>query len=163
MVNGAKIRRWTDASKSSEAGQPPGVGQETFRMRCLPGRWTDKSSRVTGCALLAGQGVSWMLARIEACIPALRRYASALLRDQQEADDLVHSCLSRALDELHTPRGDGDIRVWLFAIMHHLLVSQRHDARARAGAKAFDDTSGSSSTISGEQKNTLQWSNTMSH
>ena len=95
-----------------------------------------------------------MLARVEACVPALRRHALALLRDRQAADDLVHNCLSRALDEPHALRDGGDVRVWLFAIMHSLFVSQRHHTRRRA--KAFDDTSGSSSTISGEQEDTLQ-------
>jgi RNA polymerase sigma-70 factor (ECF subfamily) len=91
-----------------------------------------------------------VLARIEACIPALRRHAFALLCDQQAADRLVHNCLSRALDALHTPRDDGDIRVWLFAIMHNLFVSQGR--RARADAKAFDDTGGSSSTTAHGQE-----------
>lgn len=98
-----------------------------------------------------------MLARIETCVPALRRYASALLRDQQAADDLVHNCLSRALDQLHTLRDDGAVRVWLFAIMHDLFVSQRRHTKGRADAKAFNDTGGSSSTIPGEQENTLRW------
>jgi RNA polymerase sigma factor (sigma-70 family) len=64
------------------------------------------------------------LALMEECIPALRRYASALLRDRQEVDDLVHECLVRALDRLHTLRNDAEIRPWLFAIMHNLYVSR---------------------------------------
>jgi RNA polymerase sigma-70 factor (ECF subfamily) len=118
-------------------------------------RRTGQSPDVTGHGLLAGQGAFWMLARIEACVPALRRYALALLHDQRAADSLVHDCLSRALDALHTSRDEGDVRVWLFAIMHNLFVRQRRHARGRA--KAFNDTGGSSSTISGEQENTLQW------
>ncbi len=51
-----------------------------------------------------------MLARIEASIPALRRYATALLRNRDEADDLVHDCLVRALDKLHTRREEADVR-----------------------------------------------------
>jgi RNA polymerase sigma factor (sigma-70 family) len=64
------------------------------------------------------------MALIEECIPALRRYASALLRDRQEVDDLVHDCLVRALDRLHTLRNDAEMRSWLFAIMHNLYVSR---------------------------------------
>ena len=64
------------------------------------------------------------MANIEACIPALRRYARSLLRDREEVDDLVHDCLVRALDQLHTRRGDGDLRAWLFAIMHNLFVTR---------------------------------------
>jgi DNA-directed RNA polymerase specialized sigma24 family protein len=31
-------------------------------------------------------------------------------RDRQEVDDLVHDCLMRALDRLHTRRDEGDLR-----------------------------------------------------
>lgn len=66
-----------------------------------------------------------MLSELEACIPALRRYARALLQDGQDADDLVHDCLVRALDKLHTRRDGGNMKAWLFTIMHNLFVSQR--------------------------------------
>lgn len=72
-----------------------------------------------------------MLARIEASIPALRRYATALLRNRDEADDLVHDCLVRALDKLHTRREDADVRAWLFTIMHHHFISQMRRRRSR--------------------------------
>jgi RNA polymerase sigma factor (sigma-70 family) len=63
------------------------------------------------------------LARIEACIPALRRYARVLLHSPQDADDLVHDTLVRALDKLHARPDDADVTPWLFAIMHNLFVS----------------------------------------
>jgi RNA polymerase sigma-70 factor (ECF subfamily) len=46
------------------------------------------------------------------------------LRGDKEADGLVHDCLVRALDRLHTRRDDGDMRAWLFAIMHNLHVTR---------------------------------------
>ena len=73
-----------------------------------------------------------MLSEIEACIPALRRYARALLGSRQDADDLVHECLVRALDKLHTRRDGGDMRAWLFAIMHNVFISRRRQSRWRA-------------------------------
>ena len=54
--------------------------------------------------------VSGVLTHIENCIPALRRYAAALLHNRQDADDLVQDCLVRALDKLHTRRDDADVR-----------------------------------------------------
>jgi RNA polymerase sigma factor (sigma-70 family) len=72
-----------------------------------------------------------VIAEMEACIPALRRYASALLRDRQEVDDLVHDCLVRALDRLHTHREDAELRPWLFAIMHNLFVSRIRRVKRR--------------------------------
>jgi RNA polymerase sigma-70 factor, ECF subfamily len=59
---------------------------------------------------------------IEAEIPRLRRYARALLRDQDRADDLVQDTLVRGLDKMHLFRS-GDIRAWLFTIMHNQYVN----------------------------------------
>ncbi|MBO0710687.1 MAG: hypothetical protein J2P47_05345 [Acetobacteraceae bacterium] len=51
---------------------------------------------------------------MEAYIPALPRYAFAHVRDRQEADDLVHDCLVRALDRMHACRSEPDLRPRLF-------------------------------------------------
>ena len=60
-------------------------------------------------------------------IPALRRYARALLREPDRADDLVQDCLERALGKGHLwqprPGGQG-LRGWLFTIMHNLHIDQ---------------------------------------
>src|SRR6185437_9266907 len=77
-----------------------------------------------GSAVAASPATLDPLAQIEACVPALRRYAWSLLRSPDDADDLVHDCLVRALDKLGTRREDADIRAWLFTIMHNLFVSQ---------------------------------------
>jgi RNA polymerase sigma factor (sigma-70 family) len=79
-----------------------------------------------------------VIAEMEACIPSLRRYASALLRDHQEVDDLVHDCLVLALDRLHTLRQDGQLRAWLFTILHNLFVSQVRRAKVRGTAVPID-------------------------
>jgi RNA polymerase sigma-70 factor (ECF subfamily) len=81
-----------------------------------------------------------MLSEIEACIPALRRYARALLRGRQDADDLVHECLVRALDKLHTRRDGGDMRAWLFAIMHNVFISQRRRSRRQVAKPEQEPT-----------------------
>lgn len=54
---------------------------------------------------------------IEASIPALRRYARALVRDRDKADDLVQDCLERAVAKRHLWRGDGPVQAWLFRIL----------------------------------------------
>lgn len=95
-----------------------------------------------------------MLPQIEACIPALRRYALALLRNRQDADDLVHDCLVRALDRLHTRRDDGDLRAWLFTIMHNLFVTQRRRWSARPDAAA-QDALADAVPVRAEQENSL--------
>ena len=49
------------------------------------------------------------LDEIEAAVPALRRYARALTRDVDRADDLVQDCLERAIRKrgLWRPTGPG--------------------------------------------------------
>ncbi len=62
-------------------------------------------------------------------IPHLRRYARALLRDVDAADDLVQLCLERAMNKLHLWQSDRKLRTWLFAIMYNLHIDQiRHRA-----------------------------------
>jgi RNA polymerase sigma-70 factor (ECF subfamily) len=57
--------------------------------------------------------------RIEAAIPALRRYARALTRDSETADDIVQDTLVRALRSEHLFH-DGDVRAWLYTILTNL-------------------------------------------
>ena len=57
--------------------------------------------------------------RVEAAIPALRRYARALTRDSETADDIVQDTLVRALRSEHLFH-DGDVRAWLYTILTNL-------------------------------------------
>jgi RNA polymerase sigma-70 factor (ECF subfamily) len=77
----------------------------------------------------AGGTAPTVLGQMEACIPSLRRYAVALLRDRDAADELVRECLVRALDMLHARRDDADVRTWLFTTMHHLCVTRMRRRR----------------------------------
>ena len=61
-----------------------------------------------------------LLDEIEAAIPSLRRYAHALMRDRDAADDLVQDSLERALARRHLWRGDGPVRAWMFRILLNL-------------------------------------------
>src|SRR5512144_2007340 len=56
---------------------------------------------------------------VEATIPALRRYARALTRDADIADDLVQDTLVRALRAEHLLHG-GDVRSWLYTSLTNL-------------------------------------------
>jgi RNA polymerase sigma-70 factor (ECF subfamily) len=67
---------------------------------------------------------------IIAQIPHLRRYAFALVGDRDRADDLVQDCLERAWSRAHLWR-QGNIRGWLFTIMHNVSINvRRRDVRA---------------------------------
>jgi RNA polymerase sigma-70 factor (ECF subfamily) len=56
-------------------------------------------------------------------IPRLRRYARALVRSQETADDLVQDTLVRALSKLHLWQPGTDLRAWLFTLMHNQYVN----------------------------------------
>ena len=60
---------------------------------------------------------------LEAEIPRLRRYARALTRDVSRADDLVQSCLTRAVAKQHLWQPGTDLRAWLFTILHNQHVN----------------------------------------
>ena len=57
-------------------------------------------------------------------IPRLRRYARALSRDAARADDLVQSCLVRAIAKKHLWEPGTDLRAWLFTILHNQNVNE---------------------------------------
>jgi RNA polymerase sigma-70 factor (ECF subfamily) len=67
---------------------------------------------------------------IEAMIPALRRYARALARDTDVADDLVQDTLVRALRSERLFLG-GDIRSWLYTILTNLNRNRRRSLARR--------------------------------
>ena len=78
---------------------------------------------------------------LEPQIPGLRRYAWALLRDCEAADDLVQDTLERAISRWNQRR-DGDLRAWLFAIQRNLFINglRRRKARGtRVGEEALND------------------------
>lgn len=74
--------------------------------------------------------------RIGAQLPGLRRYARALLRWQDGADDLVQETVLRGISRAHQWKPDTNLRAWLFTIMHNQYVN-----RIRAAAREGKSTS----------------------
>jgi RNA polymerase sigma-70 factor, ECF subfamily len=67
---------------------------------------------------------------LEGEIPRLRRYARALTRDTSRADDLVQSCLVRAIAKQHLWQQGTNLRAWLFTLLHNQHVNDvRRSAR----------------------------------
>lgn len=73
-----------------------------------------------------------MIALVQPLIPALRRYARALLREREDADDLVQDVLERALLRWHQRQPGASVRAWLFTILHNLAMDRLRQ-RARRG------------------------------
>ena len=61
---------------------------------------------------------------LEAQLPRLRRYAVALTRHPDQADDLVQDTLARALAKEHLWETGTDLRAWLFTILHNQRVNE---------------------------------------
>jgi RNA polymerase sigma-70 factor (ECF subfamily) len=75
---------------------------------------------------------------IEAAIPALRRYARALTRDAETADDLVQDTLVRALRSEHLFHG-GDVRSWLYTILTNLNRNRLRSLARRPTVTTIED------------------------
>ncbi len=81
-------------------------------------------------------------ALLEPHIPALRRYAWALLRDDHAADDLVQDCLERAISRWHLRRRDGNLKAWLFTMQRNLFLNgarQRTRRGPHLGVEALEN------------------------
>jgi RNA polymerase sigma-70 factor (ECF subfamily) len=75
---------------------------------------------------------------LEPLIPALRRFARALSRDAETADDLVQDTLLRALRAEHLFHG-GDLRTWLFTILLNLDRNRRRGLSRRPTLTVIED------------------------
>src|SRR5437016_6388112 len=75
---------------------------------------------------------------IETTVPALRRYARALTRNGELADDLVQDTLVRALRSEHLFHG-GDIRSWLYTILTNLNRNRLRALARRPAMLAIED------------------------
>jgi RNA polymerase sigma-70 factor (ECF subfamily) len=65
-------------------------------------------------------------------IPYLRRYARGLTHNVADADDLVQSCLLRALTNMHRFEKNTNLRAWLLTILHNIFIDTvRKRRRAR--------------------------------
>src|SRR5207237_7214196 len=76
---------------------------------------------------------------VEAQIPRLRRYARALTRDVTRADDLVQSCLVRAVAKQHLWQPGTDLRAWLFTILHNQHVNEVRRSAREGNNVSIDD------------------------
>lgn len=65
-------------------------------------------------------------------LAALRRYARSLVRNPDEAEDLVHDALVRALERKSTFRSGSSIRNWLMSIVHNAHIDRLRRNRAAA-------------------------------
>jgi RNA polymerase sigma-70 factor, ECF subfamily len=77
--------------------------------------------------------------RLEAEIPRLRRYARALTRDVTSADDLVQSCLARAIAKQHLWQPGTDLRAWVFTLLHNQYVNDVRRSVREGNSVSIED------------------------
>ncbi len=91
----------------------------------------------------------WMTARkaftakdeklIEPFIGPLRRFAMGLCHDPHLADDLVQDTLERAISRWHLRNEDGNLKAWLFTILHNEFIDGRRRIARRGTNASIDD------------------------
>lgn len=91
----------------------------------------------------------WMTARkaftakdeklIEPFIGPLRRFAMGLCHDPHLADDLVQDTLERAISRWHLRNEDGNLKAWLFTILHNEFIDGRRRITRRGTNASIDD------------------------
>lgn len=94
----------------------------------------------SGCLLTRERAARDETELLQEQIPALRRFARGLLHgDREAADDLVQDSLERALSRWHQRRRDGDLRSWVYTILYHRFVSDRHRQKRRGERRSLSD------------------------
>lgn len=78
-------------------------------------------------------------AGVVGCIPHLRRYARALTKDADKADDLVQECLAKAIGRENQFQPGTNLRAWLFTILHNQFMDEMRRQAARPKLVAIDD------------------------
>ena len=67
-------------------------------------------------------------------LDVLRRYALVLMRDPEQAEDLVQEAVLKAIEGAETFQEGRDLRTWLLAIVHNCFVSRWRRRQAEGQA-----------------------------
>lgn len=82
--------------------------------------------------------MSGFLDEIEQSVPGLRRYARALTRNADRADDLVQDCIERALRKRGLFQPSGPLQAWLYRILLNLYRNSLRQTRRRGDHVSID-------------------------
>lgn len=74
-------------------------------------------------------------------LPRLRRFAYALTRNRDEADDLVQETCARALSRAHLWDPDARLDSWMFRIAQNLWFDKLRSAKVRGQFGEIDEAS----------------------
>ena len=71
-------------------------------------------------------------------LPKLRRFAMALTRNANDADDLVQEACERAIARSHLWNGEGRLESWVYAMTRNLWVDEIRKRKVRGGGGVID-------------------------
>ncbi|RKK01032.1 sigma-70 family RNA polymerase sigma factor [Pseudoroseomonas wenyumeiae] len=86
---------------------------------------------------MGSMSFGWRSFDVTAHLVPMGRYARALTRHAEDAEDLVHTALLRAYERRATFRRGENLRTWLFAILHNSFIDgwrRRNAENARIAA-----------------------------
>jgi RNA polymerase sigma factor (sigma-70 family) len=107
----ASGRAPSDGAPGNRAAEPSAL---------LPDR---RLTAAAGASVVGGESLDGMTRALLAQLPGLRRYATALVGNAADADDLVQDCVERALARRDTLRDPQSLGRWLRVILHNLHVT----------------------------------------
>lgn len=93
---------------------------------------------------------------LNACLPALHRFAYTLTRNEDRAADLVQDCVERCLRKQHLFDGQ-NLRSWMFTVCRRVFLNQIRRDKVRGIPVDMDDAPQSKLSISAFQEDKMHY------
>jgi RNA polymerase sigma-70 factor (ECF subfamily) len=93
---------------------------------------------------------------LNACMPALYRFAYTLTRNEDRASDLVQDCVERCLRKQHLFDGQ-NLRSWMFTVCRRVFLNQIRRDKVRGIAVDMDDAPQSKLSIGAAQEEKMHY------
>lgn len=100
-------------------------------------------------------------AEISECLPALRRFAMRLTRNEDRANDLVQDTVERALRKSHLFDGS-NLRSWMFTICRRIFLNNIRSEKSRGVLVDIDDAPQSRFATPETQEQTMHYNEVVS-
>ncbi|MGH1575709.1 RNA polymerase sigma factor [Planktotalea sp.] len=91
-------------------------------------------------------------------LPRLRRFAWSLTRDWPDADDLVQTSCTRALDKATQWDSSTKLDAWMFRLMRNVWVDETRKRKVRIG-QGVEDATDSAELLTGADSETKAYAN----
>ena len=96
-------------------------------------------------------------------LPALRRFALSLTRNQDSADDLVQDSIERALRKAHYYEPGTNFRSWIFTLCRRLFLNQVRKQKTRGIMVELEDSPQSKLSTPAHQEQKFEFKEFIEH